>query len=192
MKVEIEKNKKLATSLEIQQLEELIGSAIPEDYKQFLLNFNGGYVENNMFHADENNEIVGVRYFLGINTKNDTDVYKALEVYKNRVPLKFLPIGADGSGNLFCLSLRSKDYNTVYFWDHELEDDEDEPPTENNLFKLADNFNELLEGLEPFDISVLDNFPTKVEVVFANIDFLKAHGADPKVIEELERKQNNK
>lgn len=190
MKVKIEKNKKLATHLEIQQLKDHIGSDMPEDYKQFLLNSNGGHVENNMFYADENNEIVGVRYFFGINTNNDNDVYKALDVYKNRVPSKLLPIGEDGCGNLFCLSLRDKDYNTVYFWDHELEADEDEPPTENNLLKVTGSFQKFINGLLPFDDSLLPD--VQGTVISGDVEFLKSIGADPKVIEELERKQNQK
>lgn len=193
MKINIKKNEVDSTLDDINNLEKLYSSTLPQDYKSFLTEYNGGFPDDNMFRSPFFEELVGVRYFFGFNSISCMDLMSHIKTFKNRVPENVIPIGEDDCGNLFCLSLRDKDYNAVYFWDHELEADEDEPPTESNLFKLTNNFNEFLEGLEPFDESLLDKFPMgEAEIVFANIEFLKAHGADPKFIEELERKQNQK
>ena len=42
------------------------------------------------------------------------------------MPAKFLPIADDGMGNLIVLSLDSKNFGKVYFWDSNIEWDEED------------------------------------------------------------------
>ena len=68
-----------------------------------------------------------------------------------RWPARFLAIAIDGFGNRFLLSLGMPDYGDVYFWDHEQEADEGEPPTEDNLNLVAHSFAEFWYQVEPLD-----------------------------------------
>ena len=43
------------------------------------------------------------------------------------------PPADDEYGNLFCVSLRDSDHGSVWFWDHEQEAGDNQPPTESNL-----------------------------------------------------------
>ena len=68
-----------------------------------------------------------------------------------RWPARFLSIAIDDCGNRFCLSLGEPDCGSVYFWDHEEEAEDDEEPTELNLYHLADSFGEFWNRIEPID-----------------------------------------
>lgn len=64
------------------------------------------------------------------------------------MPETLLPIGHDSLGNLICLGVVGDDAGTVYFWDHEAEADEDEPPTWDNLSVIQPSFSAFLKSLE--------------------------------------------
>lgn len=63
-------------------------------------------------------------------------------------PMDRLPVARDEYGNLYTLSLREKDFGSVWFWDHEEEADEGDPPSEDNIEHRADGWNEFLAGLQ--------------------------------------------
>lgn len=65
-----------------------------------------------------------------------------------------LPIAEDDLGNLYLLSLRNKDYGKIYFWDHELESETLEAPTENNLTILGYSFTKFIKGLKKFEFDI--------------------------------------
>jgi hypothetical protein len=80
-------------------------------------------------------------------------------------------------GNLICLSLREEDRGTVWFWDHEQEAEEGDPPREDNLTMVAESFDEFASRLvAPDDADVPE--PTVREV-----------WVDPKLDEILRRQR---
>src|SRR5262249_55045792 len=83
----------------------------------------------------------------------------ALELYRDqdRVPVWLLPVADDSFSNLFALSVREKDRGTVWFWDHENEADEGEPPAEGNIRPVARDWRAFLDSLEPVDLSEIDD-----------------------------------
>jgi hypothetical protein len=76
-------------------------------------------------------------------------MWQKLDIYAERVPDWLLPVASDALGNLFAVSLRDQDRGSVWFWDHEREADEDEPPTETNLRRKAADWRTFLESLGP-------------------------------------------
>jgi hypothetical protein len=60
-----------------------------------------------------------------------------------------LPVASDQFGNLFAVSLRDEDNGSVWFWDHEEEADEDEPPTEANIKLMGPDWSTFLRSLQP-------------------------------------------
>lgn len=131
-------------------LEQRIGQGLPGDYRQFLLDVNGGEPEVNYYPPAEDLG-VSVRDFFQLGSD---DRYISLEthldVYAGRVPPDFLPVANDDGGDLICLSLRDHDYGRVYLWDHNWESNDDEPPTDENLHPVAASFTEFYRGLEPY------------------------------------------
>jgi len=78
-------------------------------------------------------------------------MWKKLKTFSGRHPSWLLPVAQDEYGNLFCLSLRDEDFGTVWFWDHEEEADEDEPPTEDNVSQIATDWRAFIERLGPIE-----------------------------------------
>lgn len=77
------------------------------------------------------------------------DLWKTLDIYADRVPHWLLSVAEDEYGSLFCISLRDSGHGSVWFWDHEEEADEAEPPTEDNLTYRAASWPDFLESLQP-------------------------------------------
>jgi cell wall assembly regulator SMI1 len=127
---------------DVQRLERRIGRPLPDAYRAYLRQHDGGRLEGNNQAV---NEIFGV----GPDTPEWADMWRKLDTYAERVPSWLLPVAADSFGNLFALSLRDSDRGSVWFWDHELEADEDEPPTDENIERRAADWRSFLDSLRP-------------------------------------------
>ena len=124
-----------------EKVEKLVEGQIPSTYKLFATKY-GVSTPNNLLkivpfseeaeyqHPEDIDipnyifEETSLSVFFGKGT--DYDIVKTLKVFKNRMPAKFLPIADDGMGNLIVLSLDSKNFGKVYFWDSNIEWDEED------------------------------------------------------------------
>ncbi|ASU82139.1 SMI1/KNR4 family protein [Nocardiopsis gilva YIM 90087] len=137
-----------ATADQIIGLEQHVGSPIPPAFRAFLGANNGGQPYPNYLRT---NHDVSVHLFLGIGHKWEPyfDIYRYLRVYSDRVIPRFLPVATDEGGNLLYLSCNDSDYGHVYFWDHELEAEDDAPPTTENITFVAPDFRVFFDNLQP-------------------------------------------
>ncbi len=85
--------------------------------------------------------------FLCIQEGEYSDLRHHVNVFRDRVPANLLPIARDPGGNLICLSIAGSDRGKVYFWDHEEEAEEGETPGYDNVYFVADSFDDLLHNL---------------------------------------------
>ena len=125
----------------IEELEEFLGSILPEDYRIFLLNYNGGEgPDRSIFRVETGEKSILQRLF---SVQQMPDEITRL---RDELSPELIPIGTDIGGNRLCLSLQGETKGQVSFWDHELgkEDAEDiyEP-----VFFVARSFNEFLAAL---------------------------------------------
>jgi cell wall assembly regulator SMI1 len=128
-----------ATPERIAQLEARIGRTLPEAYRDYLLEQDGGRLDNN----DQ-----AVKTIFGIGEVPDfASMWDKLDTYRDRIPAWLLPVANDDFGNLYAISLRPSDCGSVWFWDHEEEADEGEPPSEDNLESRAESWTQFLDGL---------------------------------------------
>lgn len=117
---------------------------LTELYKSFLLKWNGGKVRPNLFMiSDEQGpSVLNVFYGIGDMYDNLTDF---IDIMDERLPLGFIPIGDDPSGNVICLGTKEPYYEKIYFWDHEQEPED--PEDMSNMFFLANDIDEFLDNL---------------------------------------------
>ncbi|MGP4039066.1 SMI1/KNR4 family protein [Gracilibacillus sp. D59] len=117
---------------------------LTELYKSFLLKWNGGKVIPNLFMiSDEQGpSVLNVFYGIGDMYDNLTDF---IDIMEGRLPLGFIPIGEDPSGNVICLGTKDPYYDKIYFWDHEKEPEE--PDDMSNMYFLANNIDEFMDNL---------------------------------------------
>ncbi|MBC1473632.1 SMI1/KNR4 family protein [Listeria grandensis] len=132
---------------EITRLEKDLYLNFPEDYKQFLMNKNGGVPEENylsMVIPSHGEEIV-LGALLGINENDNFDLESWYKEYSDELMESSLIIGTEYGSGLFVLICEGNQEG-VYFWDNGqvLEGSSDEE----NVYKLATSFSAFVSGLE--------------------------------------------
>jgi len=143
MNFEMELKHKCTTLDELNQCQVRLKYQFPVSYQNFLLSQNGGFPFNCLFEYDKTKG--SCIYFFGINLETeDHDLEWNFEVYRQRIPTEFIPIGSDPGGNLICIGGENRE--SIYFWFHEAETD---PPTMNNMYLISNTLKEFLDSLEP-------------------------------------------
>ncbi|MBC2241408.1 SMI1/KNR4 family protein [Listeria booriae] len=142
--VSIESSNKKATSAAIEDFEQRYNLKLAEDYKKFLLDFNGGYADPNVFKISEEQgeSVLNTLYGLGIDDEYDEleSVYESLD---GIIPSDFISIADDSGGNQICLGVDDDYFGKVFVWIHDMEIEEDM----DNMFLLADDFKLFLDNL---------------------------------------------
>lgn len=134
----------------VDALEQLWNFGLPRDYKEFLINYNGGNPDPCCFSFKNTPEKGSfIDNLFGVIKDLNNNLLLNIDLYKNRIPTNFIPIGDDPGGNLILLSVKTPDRGKVYFWDHEMEADTDqgEIADYSNLTLISDSFEEFLNGL---------------------------------------------
>jgi SMI1-KNR4 cell-wall len=144
---------KSITNNDILNAESQMGKSFPEQYKNFLLRNNGGRPEFQKFSGlGEDDGFFGIlSWFFGLHPDDPNDLIANIERFSDRIPNNMIPIASDPGGNLVVLSVEGKDKGKVYFWDHEEEADEGEIPTYDNLYLVANDFDDFLADLREND-----------------------------------------
>jgi len=133
-------------------LEQSWAMKLPKDYRDFLLEYNGGSPDKTLFHfINYNNKRDSslINEFFGIYKSHVNNLLQNIKDIGDRYPLDSFPIADDQFGNRICLIVKGKNRGKVYFWDHELEVEIKE--TDNpycNMFFIANSFNDFLNMLE--------------------------------------------
>lgn len=129
------------------KLEDEIGFTLPNDYKEFLINFNGGVpeVKYSTFTLSELEENIGLQVLYGLDLEENLDLREWYEEYEDDLLDDCLIIG-HGIGFGFIVLVNSPEVSGVYFWDNSFElenSSEDE-----NIYKISDTFREFIEELK--------------------------------------------
>ncbi|MFA6241911.1 MAG: SMI1/KNR4 family protein [Candidatus Hydrogenedentales bacterium] len=135
---------------DVEQLEASIGRTLPDDFKAFLMQYNGGRPEPNEYPLVglDNNPYGMVHFFFGIDDPVEScNLEWNFEVMNGRIPDNLFPIACDDGGDLLCLSLYGDDAGSVVFWDYYAEHF---PPTYDNIYRIpgADSFSAFIELLQ--------------------------------------------
>ena len=140
---------------QIEEIEKYVGLNFPKEYKEHLLQNNGGQCSPNVFRFNENEKWTDscIDWFLAIYDGEYDNLKKYIQTYKleeKRLPIHILPIAHDPGGNLICTSCNTEDEGCIYFWDHENEVDYNISGDKDysNLYFVAKSFNEFIDGLK--------------------------------------------
>jgi hypothetical protein len=118
---------------------------LPKDYRDFLLQFNGGSPHPNKSQPPSTH----VTYIFGMhNGDYHASLYKHVEMFERRLPFSTFPIASDSFGNLFIMSLHSDGYGHIYFWDHEGEPAHQDGLYVDNCYFVAYSFSEFINNLK--------------------------------------------
>ncbi len=134
----------MLTEIELRDFEMVNNIRLPNDYREFLLEFNGGTPSPN---RNETPDTI-VTYILGMHNGNYyASLYKHIDMFKSRLPVSTLPIATDAFGNLFIMSLHPEGCGHIYFWDHEGEPEHQDGHYVDNCSFVAYSFSDFIYNL---------------------------------------------
>ena len=132
---------------EILKLEDEIGFTLPNDYKEFLINFNGGVpeVKYSTFTLNELEENIGLQVLYGLDLEENLDLREWYEEYEDDLLDDCLIIG-HGIGFGFIVLVNSPEVSGVYFWDNSFE--LDNSSEDQNIYEISDTFRQFIDELK--------------------------------------------
>ncbi|MGM1019044.1 MAG: SMI1/KNR4 family protein [Bacillota bacterium] len=123
----------------IDATEQLFEVTFPQDYKDCVKKFNGGYPEPNNFDYDDGAQ--GVFNDLISFTNSELNITMFHEFAQDSFTKGIIPFGRDPFGNLLCFDYRfNKEVPLIILFDHEEIEEEAITP-------VCDTFTELLDKL---------------------------------------------
>lgn len=120
---------------------------LPDDYKHFLLNYNGVYIFKDDRSIRTSEEFEGEDYGLNfepvlqINTLDDVENSRDLDMFEKTIYF------ARPANGMFAMSLREEDYGSIYYGCDEWTFNEEDIRMGSIVF-LAKSFSEFIEKLE--------------------------------------------
>lgn len=131
----------------INNFEKSIGFLLPNDYKQFLMKYNGGTarIRYSTFKVKELNENIplDVLYGIGIE-KKQLDLQEVNDEYIDDILANCIIIGDDPGAGMIVL-INDDDFQGIYYWDHSFYFSQSSD--EKNIYKIADSFKDFIDGL---------------------------------------------
>lgn len=140
---------------DLKTFEKEIGSNFPDDYRGFLLKYNGGEpkpyffkVPGWQYQQSLVNQLKGI-----VPNSKSVDLVEDNSLMEGRLPKGFVSIGDDPGGNKILISVIGATRGKIYFFDHDNEPDVSTDKLEDysNIFLLADSFDQFLNNLKNED-----------------------------------------
>ena len=130
-------------------LEQMLGFKLPDNYRDFLKCNNGGRPQGRLvFHFFEEADGSVLDNFYGIHPNHDLNLLKKIQYIGDRIPSDCFPIANDVFGNLILIVVKGRQRGKIYFWDHEMESEEGQEPTYENMTLVANSFEDFINGLQ--------------------------------------------
>jgi len=106
-----------ATELDIARFEKKNDLTLPDSYRRFLLEQNGGRPANGEF-AVPGWGVTVIDFFFGIGSRDSYDLQKHFDRLDDPRSSELLPIASDPGGWIVYLGVRGPHRGAVFFWDH--------------------------------------------------------------------------
>ena len=147
------------TEASLQAVELKYSCQLPDDYRKFLLENNGGFPSPDCVDFEEAGRKTASDVFCFFAVRDErawASMEWHYETYAGRLPKDTLPIARDSCGNLWLLGVGSENVGSVFFWDPGSYDTFDETDLD-NWPRVAASFQKFRDNLCDFDASDEDN-----------------------------------
>ncbi|PRS65307.1 SMI1/KNR4 family protein [Bacillus pumilus] len=138
---------KQITAEEVAKAEDKLGVNLPDTYKKLILEQNGGYIVHNAFPTTHSNswaeDHIQFNHLLGI-AEDEGIMDSAYLIKEWELPEGLVLINGDGHTWVAMDYRKTKENPAIHYFDVEMEED----------FKLADSFDEFIEGLYTAEYTV--------------------------------------
>lgn len=99
--------------LELEEFEQKFKIKLPQGYKNFILQYNGGQPKPNMSFGIRVHMFQSIKYYETFNNTVE-DTIEMLQILEQVLPEHLFPFAHDEGGNQLCISLSEDDYGSVY------------------------------------------------------------------------------
>ncbi|MPQ44940.1 SMI1/KNR4 family protein [Clostridium tarantellae] len=133
---------------EIKIFEQSIGFSLPDDYKQFLIKYNGGTakVRYSNFNVKDLNEDIPLDVLYGLNIEEKVlDLQYVNDEFIDDIFPNSIIIGDDPGSSMIIL-INDNDFKGIYYWDYSFYFPQSSE--EENTYKIADSFKAFINGLK--------------------------------------------
>ncbi|WP_025093427.1 SMI1/KNR4 family protein [Bacillus safensis] len=138
---------KKITAEEVAKAEKKLGITLPDTYKKLILEQNGGYIVHNAFPTTHSNswaeDHIQFNHLLGI-AEDEGIMDSAYLIKEWELPEGLVLISGDGHTWVAMDYRKTKENPAIHYFDVEMEED----------FKLADSFDEFIQGLYTAEYTV--------------------------------------
>ena len=134
-------------SKKIEQYERIVNTKLPNDYRQFLVNTNGGQFVNELhtFWVEELKQDIGIDVLFGFDNARSLCLTNWFEEYAEDLPQNTIIIGNSINAGLILLIWQT-DWKGIFLWDHCL--DLEQSTQDDCLYRIADTFNLFYRSLK--------------------------------------------
>lgn len=137
----------MATEETVRNFEQHIGFSLPDDYKQFLIEYNGGtpQVRNSTFTVEALSEIIPLDVLYGLGIDSEMDLQDWNDEYRSDLLSNSIVIGRDPGTGMVVL-INDAEIKGVFYWDQSLFFNQSNE--EENVYKICDSFKEFINQLK--------------------------------------------
>ncbi|EMS70127.1 SMI1/KNR4 family protein [Ruminiclostridium cellobioparum] len=137
----------MATEETVRNFEQHIGFSLPDDYKQFLIEYNGGtpQVRYSTFTVEALSEIIPLDVLYGLGIDSEMDLQDWNDEYRSDLLSNSIIIGRDPGTGMVVL-INDAEIKGVFYWDHSLFFNQSNE--EENVYKICDSFQEFINQLK--------------------------------------------
>jgi hypothetical protein len=152
--MKLEKSKFTLTDSDVAAFEEKRGIRLPADYRDFLLESNGGSVDGEdllcfVVSPEQGEASMAFFYSLKDAPRSTWTLDYANNLCTPRLPATLLVVGAEGTGGKICIGIAGPESGKVYFWDPGMDVDETSEGSFDNIHEIAGSFSEFRQNLKP-------------------------------------------
>ncbi|MBK9218696.1 MAG: SMI1/KNR4 family protein [Uliginosibacterium sp.] len=126
--------------VELLNFEKQVGQKLPDGFRLFLLEYNGGVFNESVFLDSPDGPVV-VATFLPISHTAPESINVSFDYFQENGFPGFIPFGSDPGGNYFLLGFTESNLDNVYYWSHETM----------HATKIIDSFDDFINVLAPDD-----------------------------------------
>ncbi|WP_197937637.1 SMI1/KNR4 family protein [Paenibacillus sp. GSMTC-2017] len=140
------------TEKDIQAVEQYLDVQFPKDYIACVTTYHGGRPRPSLCKTETDDEAI-INQFLSFDPKGDSYILNSKENIQEGLPDGVIPIAATACGDYICFDYYTENTEPIIvLWSHETAPSEYECGSQAemrnaSIFKIADTFDEFLNGL---------------------------------------------
>ena len=142
-------NSKRIKEKDIEYIENKFGLKFPSEYRNFMIETNGGEPIENYLEFDDESAVISNFFSYETEIKSDSLEWNGDVLYKKRIPVSLFPI-ADALNDIICIGVKDEFNGKIFLWDSAAESNE-EIPDFSNIKKIADSWSDFVKMLKEED-----------------------------------------